>query len=375
MNRTGSCVLVLALVCVLWVAMESGHSAATGEEQTSGRVVLEGVDRYQVVEPLFEGVRVVLSYRGESYSPAYVQGVSGAAFRIAGPCPCAPTSSSAMTPLELVELFGYKAEQLAVGGGYDPDAPAAGSGDEKRHARMRGALARIKDEIRAGRPALLVQAFTVWEYDVVCGFDEEKGELHGRGSYAGVDDYASADEMRALGATAIGGGPYVLLIGEKTGEFDARAAELAALREATAHAHRRSEKPLNEGLECYDLWINAYRHLGSFMGREDLPDDRYPLSILPSTRRAASQFIKELAEKYPEARANLQMAGNHFSQEAEALTAAHYLRRAFEDKPSEDERVQVAGFLTRARAMYALAIDEVARALSKIEAGEAGPGE
>jgi hypothetical protein len=366
-NRTGSCVLVLALVCVLCVSLEGGRSAAE-EPGTGKRIVLEGVDRYQVVEPLFEGVRVILSYRGESYSPAYVQGISGAAFRIAGPCPCAPTCSSAMTPVQLVELFGYEAEHLAVGGAYDADASLPGSGDAKRQARMRGALARIKDEIRANRPALLVHAFTNWEYDVVCGFDEEKGVLHGRGSYAGLDGYAEADQMRALGATAIGGGPYAVLIGEKTGEFDARAAELAALREAIAHAHRRSEKPLHEGLECYDLWINAYRHLGSFMGRESIPDDRYPLSILPSTRRAASQFMEELAEKYPEAKANLDMAGNHFAEEAEALTAAHYLRRAFEDEPSEDERVQVAGFLTRARAMYALAIGEVSRALSKIEA-------
>lgn len=60
------------------------------------------------------------------------------------------------------------------------------------------------------------------------------------------------------------------------------------------------------------------------------------------------------------------MARNHFFEEAEALTAAHYLRRAFEEKPSEDERVRVAGF--RARAMYAPAIDEVGRALTKIEA-------
>jgi hypothetical protein len=35
-------------------------------------MVLENVDRYRVVEPLFEGVRVVMSYLGEPYSPAYV---------------------------------------------------------------------------------------------------------------------------------------------------------------------------------------------------------------------------------------------------------------------------------------------------------------
>ena len=38
-------------------------------------MILEGVDRYRVMEPMFEPVRVVLSYRGEAYSPAYVQGI------------------------------------------------------------------------------------------------------------------------------------------------------------------------------------------------------------------------------------------------------------------------------------------------------------
>ena len=50
-------------------------------------MILQCVDRYRVVEPLFEGIRVILSYRGENYSPAYVQGISGAAFRVAGICP------------------------------------------------------------------------------------------------------------------------------------------------------------------------------------------------------------------------------------------------------------------------------------------------
>ena len=65
------------------------------------RVVLDGVDRYQVMDALFEGVRVILSYRGEPYSAAYVQGISGAAFRIGGICPCAPTCTSAMETQDL----------------------------------------------------------------------------------------------------------------------------------------------------------------------------------------------------------------------------------------------------------------------------------
>jgi hypothetical protein len=50
-------------------------------------MILQGVDRYQVVEPVFEGVRVILSYRGEPYSPAYIQGLAGTAFAVGGICP------------------------------------------------------------------------------------------------------------------------------------------------------------------------------------------------------------------------------------------------------------------------------------------------
>jgi len=333
------------------------------------RVVVDGVDRYRVVEPLFEGVRVVLAYRGERYSPAYVQGISGAAFRIAGPCPCAPTCSSAMSPEELVRLFGYNVERIDIGGRYDPER--SGEDDEgARRSRMESALERIKGEIRAGRPALLVQAFTVWEYDVVCGFDEEKHELYGRGSYAGHDEYACEDDMRALGATAIGGGPYALLIGEKTGKFDARAAEMAALREAVAHAHSgRSDLP--EGLACYDLWINRYRQKRGFAVPEELPPDEYPLRILPTTREAASEFMLELAAKYPSAKANLEMASEHLGLETTALAGARDLRAGIAGDPSDEQCVRMAGLLSQARAMYALAIDEIARAVHKIESAAA----
>ena len=38
------------------------------------RVVIPGVDKYRVPEPLFECVRVALSHRGEMYSTDYIQG-------------------------------------------------------------------------------------------------------------------------------------------------------------------------------------------------------------------------------------------------------------------------------------------------------------
>ncbi|MCJ7823146.1 MAG: hypothetical protein MUQ26_08755, partial [Armatimonadetes bacterium] len=97
-----------AAVCILLSGLVPGRAAAGAAQQAGvgataegpaagSRVILENVDRYRVNEPLFEGVRVILSYRGEMYSPAYVQGISGAAFRIGGPCPCAPTCEYAMS--------------------------------------------------------------------------------------------------------------------------------------------------------------------------------------------------------------------------------------------------------------------------------------
>lgn len=88
----------------------SGAARAFGAEEakTGERVIIEGVDRYRVKEPMFEGVRIVLSFSGEKYTPAYIQGISGAAFRIAGPCPCAANWSTQMGTTDLLKLLGYQ---------------------------------------------------------------------------------------------------------------------------------------------------------------------------------------------------------------------------------------------------------------------------
>ncbi len=333
------------------------------------RVVLDNVDRYRIPEPLFEGVRVILAYRGETYSPAYIQGISGAAFRIGGPCPCAPTCEYAMTAGDLISLLGYEAELVGFEDAADPKdlLPAV--------------LARIKAEIRAGHPVLVWNAFTTAEFNVVCGFDEEKHELIGRGSYLGLDGYAAAPEGRVAEhdvAPAIG----AILIGEKTGTFDTRKAEIAALKEAVAHARGSSATLtcLPTGLACYDYWIAAYRNRGLLVsaktrdGKQDLgwvaaqtPNDFYPLSILPSTRQAAADFLREIAPKYPQAKAHLEMAAEHFARESAALEAARTVLGDRRKDLTDDQCVRAAGYLSQARAMYLLAIEEIERALRKVE--------
>ena len=174
-------------------------------------MVIEGIDHYRVVDPLFECVRIVLAHRGDGYSPAYIQGISGTAFRIAGPCPCAPTCSLAMSTPELVALLGYQAEHISLADeGIDPQA------------EVHALIARVKDEVRAGRPAIVWHAFTNAEWDVVCGFDVASKEFIGRGSYLGVDEYARAEEARTATCVDICPPLGALIVGDKLGPLDAR---------------------------------------------------------------------------------------------------------------------------------------------------------
>jgi hypothetical protein len=194
-------------------------------------MILSGVEAYKAMDPLFECVRVVLAQRGEKLSSDYVQGISGAAFRIAGPCPCAPTCSAAMGTAELVRLLGYEAQELSLRH-LPPYGEAADPAGE-----IRKVVDRVKDEVRAGRAVIVWNAFTTAEWDVVCGFDDATHQFLGRGSYAGPDKYASADEGRLAKGLGICPAAGAILVGRKSGDLDAKAAELAALAEAVRHAH------------------------------------------------------------------------------------------------------------------------------------------
>ena len=66
---------------------------------------IEGVPPYEVREALFEAVRIALTQHGAPYSANYIQGISGAAFRIGGICPCAPTCEYAMEVQELLSIL------------------------------------------------------------------------------------------------------------------------------------------------------------------------------------------------------------------------------------------------------------------------------
>jgi hypothetical protein len=351
-----------ALVGLVWLGV--GTFPAGGDP-----VVLGGVDRYRVMDPLFECVRVVLAYRGEAYPPEYLQGLSGAAFRIAGPCPCAPTCSAAMGPQDLPRKLAYEAEWVKL----PTDSRAASS------AALPALLARVKDEIRAGRPVILWHAFTNAEWDVVCGFDEATDEFIGRGSYAGLGDFARAPQERTRTSWDICPPLGAVFIGARTGTPDLRELELSALEEAIHHCHfpvdedlkQAGDEPLEwrfrEGKPAYDAWVHGWR-----VKPDKTPDagDRYCLGVYRSTHRAAAGFLGGIAARYPEAQGHFGLAARLFAEEAEALdTCYDDLCGGWEGWQQPDRAMgqRMAQLLLTARQRYGGAMKEVERGLRAID--------
>jgi hypothetical protein len=355
------------------------------------RIVLEGVDRYQIIEPVFECVRVVLSYLGETYSPAYIQGISGAAFRIAGICPCAPTCSTAMWTDALVDLLGFEiqhhkltdsvpdfdwdqlqplAQLYEANGNVLPPAESLEQAEQRTMcAQVNAIIEAVKSEIRAGRPAIVWHAFTFAEFDVVAGFDESIGSFYGRGSYAGAEDgYAEAPCGRMVTAAYVGGQPSAITVGERVRPFDARSAEVSTLQEAVRHARSQNNADtiggeqwaMLDGLLCYDRWIDDWR----CPERKRTSGDSYCLGVYRSTRRAAAGFLREIAPRYPEVQSQFGRAAEGFSAEADALDAAvPLLWWEAPEGPDPERNAQLVPLLSQARDGYARAIDEIESAL------------
>ncbi|MHB1293503.1 MAG: hypothetical protein ACYC4R_00765 [Anaerolineae bacterium] len=312
-------------------------------------MVLQAVDRYRVVDPMGEGLRVILTYRGEPYSPAYLVGLAGRALRVAGICPCAPTCVT-VEPSELAGLLGYQTEWLPLDGpGLDAEM------------RFQEVLARMKAEIRAKRPVLAWNAFSTAEWDVVCGYDDETGRFIGRATTLGMDDWTVAEQRHMLAGRNVCPAQGALLVGERTGALDAPAAERAALLGAVAQARstRNVDKLCGggwvflEGLAAYDRWVDAFSQADNAVG----PGDAYCTHVYRSTHRAGAAFLLELAPRYPHA-AHLAEAATSLAAEADLLDAcAPLLTWTTIGSADAARNAQVYGLLSQARARYRQAVE------------------
>jgi hypothetical protein len=324
--------------------------SALATSAAADRVDLDKTDRFRLCEPNFEAARVLLASRGETYSPGYIQGLSGQAFRIGGPCPCAPTCNGWMGPEKLLALLGYEVQT----------GDLSGEG-EARAQSWEPIRARIKAELRAGRPVMVWSAFTYYEWDLVCGFDDETGQFMGRGSYPDLQEHAVARQDRPMEFADVTN-TMAIFLGGKTGTLDARAAELDALQEAVDHAHKVAGKGLRLGLDCYDNWLGYLDDPA-----ESISGNLYCLNILVDTRRAAADFLREIAPRYPAASPYLELAAEHYTQESLALLRAVGALGDKRDESLKDPviRARVRSYVAEARAMYAQAADELAHALRK----------
>ncbi len=325
-------------------------------------LVLEGIGSYQVMDPMFEGMRLVLEHRGETYSPAYLQGISGSAFEMGGICVCAPTCCHRLWPSGLAELLGYECEALSLEDAEPGDLAEA----------VKPIVERVKQEIRAGRAVLVWHAFTNAEWDVVCGFDEETREFLGRGSYKGFAEPARASETRMTRAIEFCPAYGAIVVGEKVREFDARAAELDALRFAVRRARiAKTEEEIAaaewvylDGIQAYDRWVSDFANDPARMRGAG---DSYCLEVFRSCHRVASGFLEEIAPHFPEAEDDLRSAARHFRAEADALDACvPLLGWDAPEAPTEGRNALAAELLARARDEYVAGIEDLERALAAI---------
>jgi hypothetical protein len=327
-------------------------------------MILENVDRYRVVEAMVEGLRVVLNYRGETYSPAYVQGITGAAFHIAGICPCAPTCTPDSDPLEWARLFSYQAEHMPLFNEtikWDQPAP-----DELLYAM----IDRIKNNIHLNKPVMVWHAFTNAEWDVVAGFDDDKKVFFGRGSYLGLDGYAEASWTRPRESQEICPAYGAIFIGEKTGAFDAEKAEWDSLKAAVAHAHSernvdklgRGEWVFLEGFRAFQRWIDDFKSPEKVRGL----GDAYCYGVYRSTHRAAGDYLSELSDKYPKLRPALTNAAMGFLAEADILgRAENLLWWTSLEGPDAERNRQAVSMLESAFAFYQKGIQAIENVLKQ----------
>jgi hypothetical protein len=321
--------------------------------------ILENVEAYKVCEPLFEGIRVIMTYLGEGYSPQYIQGISGAAFRVATGCPSRPTCCFLMWTPDLIKLLGYEYKEY----------PCTGSNDENLMDEM---IAAVRAQVDAGRPALVWHAMTNAEWDVVSGYDEEKGLFYGRGSYKGFEgsDYHNEPWDRAAKAVEICPAFGAVTIGAKTGTFDARKAEVAALRDAVAHARTVKEKPeaggwySYEGIQSLRKWSEAF----SNPGKDRDAADAYCFQVYHSTHGTAAGFLREIAPHYVGAAGELLQEAAGIMQE-EASTFARCAPFLWWDSPwgvDEERSRMVAPLLRETADLYEKAVESLEKALTYI---------
>ena len=314
-------------------------------------MILLNVDKYRYYGPLFEGARIILNYMGEKYTPEYIQGISGAAFKIAGGCPSRPTYVCDFWPADFLKYLGYEVKEYSC---YDESGNAVAISDKSNKM-----IEAVKKSIDEGKPALVWSAFSRSEWDVVCGYDDEANQLIGRCTLRGNDDYtreawdmAKSDESFPAGA---------VIIGEKIRELDKKEAEKNSLISAVNHARKVSEDG-NEGIQFYKKWGRIYSSEGADRGVADA----YCYDVYSSVRRAGVGYLREISRNYGGGKLEyLQKAADCFENEVKLLESARpYISWDSPWGVDEARSKKLAPILIDAADWYEKGIDNIEKALT-----------
>ena len=304
------------------------------------------VDAYRYNEPLFEGARVVLNAMGEKFTPEYIQGVSGAAFKIASGCPSRPTCVCDAWTSDFIKSLGYEVGEYPC---FDKD------GNDITDKMVEA----VKRHIDSGKPALVWHAFTMAEWDVVCGYDNELKQFVGRGTHKGAGELAREPWDRAKTVRDICPAFGAILIGAKTAAFDERAAEKKSIENAVRHARKiRAENEPEwalEGIESYKRLAARYAASGAY---RDIADG-YCFDVYASVRGGAVGFLRQIAPKYDDpTAAHLLKAAEHFEREQALMKSAQPLLGWNSPAGIDEERsAKLAPILAQAADAYEKAIE------------------
>jgi hypothetical protein len=257
-----------------------------------------------------------------------------------------------MWTTDFIKLLGYEIKEYDI--------------NENTSEKIIPMIEAVKNEIDNGRPVLVWHAFTNAEWDVVCGYDEEKLAFLGRGSYLGLDNYASEPWDRAARAVEFCPAFGAVVIGKKISSFDTHDAEVAALTEAVRHG-RDSREPepdgkwtMYQGIQCYRKWADDFAKPGKDRG----VGDAYCFAIYSFTHRAAADFLREIAGKYDAVSNLLLEAADFFEKETAILKSAENL--LWWNSPGgidEDRSRKTAPILSQCADAYEAAIDCIEKAL------------
>ena len=306
------------------------------------------IDGYRYYDPVFESARIVLNQIGETYTPEYILGISGSAFKIGAGCPSRPTCICDFWPSGFYKYMGYDATEYSCA-------------DKDGNDVTGKMIDAVKASIDNGKAVSVWHAFRNEEWDVVCGYDDQTLQFIGKGTT--INGYARQPWDRAKTSNVAGFGSVV--VGDKIAGFNEWDAEINSLKNAVAHARKESddtELHKTEGIQGYKKWAEYFAAPGADRGLADA----YCYDTYSSVRKAAVIYLRTLAGKYGgEAAVHLRNASEGFDEEVAWLGKARpYIDWNSPWGVDEERSKNLAPLLSEAAAAYEKSIECIEKALT-----------